>query len=275
MILLFLPFLLTAIFSGRESVKIEKETDLEMLLPAVVYREIPEDAHGELLRAQAILARSRAVCELREHGSLENLLQENIRYEETVQMVPEILEVCRQAVADTEGEVLSCGGSPVEGPWFVCGNGKTRDGAEAMGQEAYAWIVSVDSSADIESPDYLSEQVFTEEELRNVFGEALKNAEEGQVFGQISVSAEDSAGYATEVSVGAARMSGENFREQLGLASACFTMQEAEDGLHFVCQGKGHGLGMSQYGAERMAEEGKSAEEILQYYFPNAQVTAA
>lgn len=49
-------------------------------------------------------------------------------------------------------------------------------------------------------------------------------------------------------------------------------MQEGEDGLHFLCQGKGHGLGMSQYGAERMAQEGKTAEEILKYYFPNAQV---
>lgn len=272
-ILLFLPFLLTAIFSGRESVELEKETDLEMLLPSLVYREIPEDAHRELIRAQAILARSRAYCMLRDQGSLEELLRENMEYEDSVRIYPDILEQCRQAVSDTQGQVLFCGGSVVEGPWFVCGNGKTRDGAEAMGQDAYAWIVSVDSSADIESDDYLSERVFTEEELRKLLAEYLENTAQGEVFGQILITGTDSNGYVTEISVGTARLSGENFRERLGLPSACFTFQESESGLHFLCRGKGHGLGMSQYGAERLAEEGKSVEEILKYYFPNAQVT--
>ena len=273
-LLLFLPFLLTAVLSGKESVKLEKDADLEMLIPSAVYREIPGDAEWELIRAQAVLVRSRAFCMLRDQGSLRELLEENLEYEKNIRADRELLEACRQAAEDTRGQVLSCGGAVVEGPWFVCGNGKTREGSEAVDQEKWGWIVSVDSSADVDSPDYLSEKVFTEEELRKLLGEYLEHTAPGEVFGQIYAGAEDSAGYVTEVSVGTARLSGENFRNKLGLSSSCFTIQEAEDGLHFICLGKGHGLGMSQYGAGRMAEEGKTAEEILKYYFPNAQVTA-
>ena len=241
-----LPVLLTAVCSGREAVTLEKETDPEMLLPSMVYREIPREAHRELLRAQAILVRSRVCRSLKEPEALADLLRENVEYEQQVLMDESLLRRCREAVSDTQGQVLISGGTLVEGSWFVCGNGKTRNGAEAAGQEECGWMVSVDSPADVESP--------------------------GEVFQQIFPGGTDSAGYVTEVSVGTARLSGENFRKRLGLPSSCFTMQEGEDGLHFLCQGKGHGLGMSQYGAERMAQEGKTAEEILKYYFPNAQV---
>ena len=267
-----LPVLLTAVCSGREAVTLEKETDPEMLLPSMVYREIPREAHRELLRAQAILVRSRVCRSLKEPEALADLLRENVEYEQQVLMDESLLRRCREAVSDTQGQVLISGGTLVEGSWFVCGNGKTRNGAEAAGQEECGWMVSVYSPADVESPDYLSEFVFSEEELRELLGEYLEHAAPGEVFQQIFPGGPDSAGYVTEVSVGTARLSGENFRKRLGLPSSCFTMQEGEDGLHFLCQGKGHGLGMSQYGAERMAQEGKTAEEILKYYFPNAQV---
>ena len=267
-----LPVLLTAVCSGREAVTLEKETDPEMLLPSMVYREIPREAHRELLRAQAILVRSRVCRSLKEPEALADLLRENVEYEQQVLMDESLLRRCREAVSDTQGQVLISGGTLVEGSWFVCGNGKTRNGAEAAGQEECGWMVSVDSPADVESPDYLSEFVFSEEELRELLGEYLEHAAPGEVFQQIFPGGTDSAGYVTEVSVGTARLSGENFRKRLGLPSSCYTMQEGEDGLHFLCQGKGHGLGMSQYGAERMAQEGKTAEEILKYYFPNAQV---
>ena len=67
-------------------------------------------------------------------------------------------------------------------------------------------------------------------------------------------------------------LSGEKFRLLLSLPSACFTIQEEGGEICFSCRGKGHGLGMSQYGAARMAEEGKTAEEILKYFFPGAAV---
>ena len=65
-----LPVLLTAVCSGREAVTLEKETDPEMLLPSMVYREIPREAHRELLRAQAILVRSRVCRSLKEPEAL-------------------------------------------------------------------------------------------------------------------------------------------------------------------------------------------------------------
>ena len=75
-----------------------------------------------------------------------------------------------------------------------------------------------------------------------------------------------------EVQVADTHLSGENFRKLLELPSACFSMQELDGNLRFLCKGAGHGLGMSQYGANVLAEQGKSCTEILKYYFPRCDI---
>ena len=274
LLLLFLPFLLTVLLSGKESVEIRREPDAEMLLPVTVCREVPEEAPEALLQAQAILARSRLLAE-DQKKNFSRFLEENMEYEQQYRMSPEFLERCRQAVADTAGLVLTVGGKAVEAPYFSSGSGKTRDGGEAMGTETYAWIVSVDSSADTGSPDYSREIRMSEKKAAELLGRQLYDDSSGQkeIFSQLAVLSTDSAGYVTEMEVGGSRLSGEKFRQILGLPSSCFTVQEEEGELIFLCRGRGHGLGMSQYGAAAMAREGKTAEEILMHYFPQASVT--
>ena len=70
--------------------------------------------------------------------------------------------------------------------------------------------------------------------------------------------------------MGNLKIAGETFRELLGLPSSCFSVQTLDGKIRFLCQGLGHGTGLSQTGAAAMAEEEKSAVEILQYYFPMA-----
>lgn len=267
---LFLPFLLTALFSGRDALALGREPDPEMLIPAVVCREVEEDSPSEMLKAQAILTRSRLLLAGTEE--LAEILEENREYEQEYRLRPDLLERCRQAAGETKGLALTVGGAVAEGPFYPWSGGRTRNGEEAAGAGEYSWITGVDSSADQEHPDYLQEIRFSREELGKLLGDYLQEISAETISSQIRVSARDSADYATEVKVGDTLLSGEKFRLLLSLPSACFTIQEEGGEICFSCRGKGHGLGMSQYGAARMAEEGKTAEEILKYFFPGAAV---
>lgn len=273
-LLLMLPFLLTVILSGKGAVSVSKDIDIEMLLPFRLYQEIPEDAEAEMIKAQAILARSRLYRELSEGGNAREILEKNREYEKAHTVYPDVMTSCRQAVADTEGLVLTYGGQVVEGPFFACGNGKTRDGIEVMSKDDYGWLVSVESSMDIDSPGYLSGTLFGRTDLYQKLLDYTGDTslKEETVYEQISVLSTDSAGYVMEVQVADTHLSGENFRKLLELPSACFSMQELDGNLRFLCKGAGHGLGMSQYGANVLAEQGKSCTEILKYYFPRCDV---
>lgn len=271
LLLLFLPFLLTALLSGRKAVAIEQSPETEKLLPMILYREAPEEAPEEFLRAQAILARSRIL--LGDQKKVSEVLQENLEFQRSHRIYPGFLEQCRQAAADTEGLVLTYEDKLVEGPYFAWGSGKTRDGKEVMGSDAYSWIVSVDSSMDVQKEDYQQEIKVSRETFRNQLSACLEETEEKEDdFSGITVISRDSAGYVTEIAAGELHLSGEKLRSLFSLPSSCFTVEETGEQILFLCQGKGHGLGMSQYGAAVLAKEGKTAEEILKYYFPEASV---
>ena len=67
-------------------------------------------------------------------------------------------------------------------------------------------------------------------------------------------------------------LEGEAFRKGLGLASSNFVMQKIGDEIRFLCKGKGHGVGFSQYGANELAKQKKTYRELLKYYFPEMQI---
>ena len=77
---------------------------------------------------------------------------------------------------------------------------------------------------------------------------------------------------ANEVAVGAQSMTGEEFRECLDLNSACFSIKEVEGKMRIVTKGMGHGVGLSQYGANEMAKAGSGYEEILNYYYQDVTI---
>ena len=75
-----------------------------------------------------------------------------------------------------------------------------------------------------------------------------------------------------KIKIGDVEISGEEFRINMELSSANFTIQEVDGKIRFLCKGLGHGLGMSQFGANEMAKAGFTYLEILEYYFPQTQV---
>ena len=115
----------------------------------------------------------------------------------------------------------------------------------------------------------LSKQMFTnncsKKELTNTLGTHIEK-------GSLWIVEADEAGYVDKISVNNSEMTGEEFRKQCNITSGNFTIEEREKGIVFTIKGEGHGYGLSQYGANRMAGEGKNYEEILKYYFSNIQL---
>ncbi|MEG1848651.1 MAG: stage II sporulation protein D, partial [Lachnospiraceae bacterium] len=84
---------------------------------------------------------------------------------------------------------------------------------------------------------------------------------------QIEILQSDSAGYVLQIRIGEQELKGEVVRQKLGLHSACFQIIKKEDGVLFKSKGLGHGLGMSQYTANVMAQNGSQFMDILTYFF--------
>ena len=111
-------------------------------------------------------------------------------------------------------------------------------------------------------------------DLADKLNQACKEAglTEESVAEGISVVKRDAADYALEVAVGTQTMTGEAFRECLDLNSSCFSIKEVEGKMRIVTKGMGHGVGLSQYGANEMAKAGSGYEEILNYYYQDVTI---
>ena len=127
---------------------------------------------------------------------------------------------------------------------------------EVFHNEDDSYLRSVHSLVDKDAKDYLNSVYIN----KNVLPE------------RIEIKSRDSAGYVTEILADGKVLEGEAFRKGMGLTSSNFTIQKSGKEIRFLCRGKGHGLGFSQYGGNEMAKESANAEEILQYYFPEMDV---
>ena len=127
---------------------------------------------------------------------------------------------------------------------------------EVFHNEDDSYLRSVHSLVDKNAKDYLNSVYIN----KNVLPE------------RIEIKSRDSAGYVTEILADGKVLEGEAFRKGMGLTSSNFTIQKSGKEIRFLCRGKGHGLGFSQYGGNEMAKESANAKEILQYYFPEMDV---
>lgn len=182
-------------------------------------------------------------------------------------------EKLKKAVSETEGRKILYNGEPILPLYCALSNGKTRCFSDVWGGE-YAYLTTVDSLWDKSSPDYMEKVWLSRKKIIRMLAETdgTENA-----WGQLSESMvqivdKDDSGYILQIEIGGQTYSGEDLRRRLGLPSACFDYTVKNDGIEFTCYGRGHGVGLSLFGANAMAEEGKSWEEIISWYFPGTSV---
>lgn len=260
-VILIIPYLITTVVNGADTALLYRVPDVEMCIPALLSLQISEDYEPETVKAQAVIARSNLALELKEGKNLFAILREageKVRKTSYFFSIPfwEDLDIYGEAAETTKGKVLTWKGEYKLVPYHEVSSGSTRDGKEVFHSEEYAYLKSVDSSADREAPDY----------LKSVYVAAVRMPKE------LVIQKRDSTGYVTKLAADGKILEGEAFRQGMGLSSANFRVQKIGNKIRFLCKGKGHGLGFSQYGGNAMAKEGSSWEEILTYYFPAMEI---
>lgn len=257
-----------------ESIRVMK---LESYILGVVLAEMPAAFEKEALKAQAVVARTYALRRLtlgdRHSGYAictdSNCCQAYISEEKYLQTMgdPEDVEKIRKAVSETAGQVLTYGGALAEATYFSCSGGRTENAAAVWGGEI-PYLQAVDSPGEENAPIYEKTVYFTKGEFsaalgRNLTGSPLK------WLGKVTYT--DGGGVDTML-IGGISYTGTQLRNLLGLNSTAFSMEADSAGITVITRGKGHRVGMSQYGADAMAVGGSSFEEILGYYYPGTEI---
>lgn len=147
--------------------------------------------------------------------------------------------------------------------FFSCSNGQTVNSEDYFSGEV-AYLKSVDSHWDEElDKNFIQTKTFSKSELASLFNETLNN---------MTITAYTDSGYVKSVIVNDKTYTGREIRELLSLASSCFSIELNQDGYVFTTYGSGHGVGMSQYGAQGMALEGYNYQDILKHYYQNIEI---
>lgn len=184
------------------------------------------------------------------------------------------MEKLRQAVEETSDEILTYENLPIQAAYHYAANCKTRNASEVPGQEDYIWLQSVDSEDDMLADGFLNVSYMEKQDFVNALAPIFQDEvlDANQMPSALELSKRDSAGYVTEVSYGTTVANGEAVRQALHLNSACFYLSELDGKIRIVTKGIGHGLGLSQYGANEMAKQGKNCREILTYYYTGVSI---
>jgi len=264
-----------------------EEMDMAAYLLGVLRAEMPASFELEALKAQAIAARTYTLYKMR-GGLIANHPQADACDDITCckayltaadaaaawgGMALYYEEKLARAVAETDGQVVLYDGEPILAVFFSSANGHTQN-AGAVWVEDLPYLQSVTSPEGEDLvPNYYSVASFPAERFRALFLAAYPEAElSGPPESWVRDVVRSDAGFVTSLTVGGVRVRGNELRTILSLRSPSFSVSADAGGLTFRVTGYGHGVGMSQYGANALAQQGLRAEEILTHYFTGTQV---
>lgn len=251
--------------------KIE-EMELENYIVGVVAAEMPASFEIEALKAQAVAARTFATYKM-EHRNLEydviigvsdqafnTIEQMRAKWQDQFN---ENYQKISSAVKETQNDIMTYQGRVIESFYFSMSNGQTEN-CELVFQESLPYLTSVESSWDNETlQNYEVTKEFTKEEFCNLLNISCE---------EINITDIDrtSSGRINTLKINGQLMKGTEVRTKLTLRSTDFQIH-VEDTIKITTKGNGHGVGMSQYGANGMAKEGKNYQEILTHYYQNIE----
>lgn len=258
---------------------VSTELPLETYVEGVVAAEIPNDFPDAALRAQAVAARTYAVYKLSRgrpdaHPDADvcDDFHHCAAYRDPAAQTAgggDYRRV-RQAVRDTAGEILTYDHSPIAAVFHCVSGPRTESAADVWGEDI-PYLQSVTSPGGSAYSGYEAAVTLSAGEFRSKAAQAfpssnLSNAPEDW----FKASQRSAAGGILSVELGGVRVKGTAVREAFGLQSTNFTILTTENSITFHTIGYGHGVGLSQYGAKYLAEQGAHYEQILTHYYPGA-----
>ena len=263
-----------------------EELSMKDYLWRVVAAEMPAKFELEAMCAQAVCARTYTQWK-RGTGAHENAdlcdnsacCQAYMTPEEAAGRWGSLTEVytahIASAIERTDGQILTYEGKPIQAVFFSSSAPSTEDAAAVWGS-SLPYLVPVSSPEGEEVPNYYSSVVLTAEEVKALAeGRGLGIRLSGDPSNWIRNVSYTASGRVAEVEVGGATLSGSAVRSLFGLRSACFEVVEDDGVFTFSVIGYGHGVGMSQYGANAMASAGSTWQEIVCHYYTGITIGRA
>lgn len=274
--------------ADKISVYIKKEdrvTEMDTIqyLKEVVAAEMPVDFHEEALKAQAVAARTYMVNRRNNGGSdihkgahictdsthCKAWISEAERKKIWKDNTDEKWNKISRAVEETDGIIMVYEGKPISAVFHSTSSGKTENAVDVWGGNV-PYLVSVDSAGDTESPKFSSEIILTVQEFQETASKTIFGVDWSK--GNFSEILRSDAGGIRSLKIGGVAISGTTFRSIFSLRSTNAEITEADGKITITTKGYGHGVGMSQYGANYLASQGKTYQEILKTYYTGIDI---
>ena len=264
-----------------------EEIDLDQYLYGVVSAEMPASFEAEALKAQAVVARTYTLYKIvNNDGKHEKAdicddstcCQAWISKEDRLEKWDEdnrdeYWNKIVKAVNETQGKIVTYEGKPINAFFHSNSGGKTEAPINVWGGSGYPYLQSVSTAGEDAYSQYSSEASFSkkefEEQIKEVHSDFKINYKEKDC---IKIEEYTDGDRVKTIKIGNLELSGVEVRNILGLRSANFTVTVDDDKIEFKVTGYGHGVGMSQTGADSLAKEGKTYEDIIHHFYTGVEI---
>lgn len=248
-----------------------KKYELEEYIIGVVGAEMPASFNKEALKAQSVVARTYALKSIKSNkqltsdNSTQNFKDNNELKKMWGSSYNTYYNKIKSAVLETKGLYLSYNNDYVDAVYHSTSNGNTEDAVYVWGNSV-PYLKSVSSEYDNTNKNYNSTITLTYNEISN----KLKNSIDSNT--KFNIISRTSGNRVKEIEINGTTYSGVEFRKLLNLRSADFSIENNGANVVISTNGYGHGVGMSQYGANGMANNGSSYRDILLHYYTGVSI---
>ena len=256
------------------------EISYEEYVFGVVAAEMPALYEEEALKAQSVAAYTYALRKKELNKSQKYDISNDFSIDQSYitkseakekwgEKAEEYIEKIEKAVKDTAGYTVTYNGQLANTVYHALSCGKTENCKDVWGTDI-EYLRSVSSDWDKQAANWKTTQKFSAEELCEKFKDYVTITEtEDNIFGKSVVSENGSV---KTIEILGKEIEGETVRDLLQLRSQNFKVKKTDEGYTFTVLGYGHGVGMSQYGANVMAQQGSNFKEILTHYYKGCKI---
>lgn len=264
-----------------------EELNIDEYLYGVVSSEMPASFETEALKAQAIVARTYTIYQIiNNSGKHENAdicdnyacCQAWISKDERLakwneQEAESNWNKIVEAVNSTSGKIITYGGTPINAFFHSNSGGITESSLNIWGGIDYPYLKSVETSGEEGYSQYNSEVKLSKEELQNKMKEKYQDFSiDFSQENAIAILEHTSSGRIKTIKIGNKEIAGTEARTIFGLKSTNFTFSINEEYIIFSVKGYGHGVGMSQTGADSLAKSGSTYEDIIKHFYTDVEI---
>ena len=270
----------------KKTNKIE-EVDLDEYLWGVVSAEMPASFEKEALKAQAVVARTYTIYEIVNNDGKHKdadicddstCCQAWISKEDRLEKWDDDEKESNwnkivDAVNSTQGKIITYKGKPINAFFHSNSGGKTEAPVDVWGGTGYPYLQAVATAGEDAYSQYSSNASFSkkefEEKIKKEHSDFKINFKEKDC---IKIEEYTDGNRVKTIKIGNLELSGVEVRNLFGLRSANFKVEINGDNIEFEVVGYGHGVGMSQTGADSLAKEGENYEDIIHHYYTNVEI---